>query len=152
MCRLAVGYQDEAAEREIVRRVATPDGPPFATEFVAQLRTDAVALTRATRAHPAIRHGSSVRGAIDLALVTGELIAMRGITGTGGEGRAGAEPGYDADAPLRHRYATTVYDAMVVSLSGRIHPDETAESTPEQLLREIWADYYLLDRAVAGPG
>src|SRR5580704_12470279 len=37
-------------------------------------------LTRATREHPDIRQGSSVRGAIDLTLVAGQLLALRGIT------------------------------------------------------------------------
>ncbi|HEX5300102.1 MAG TPA: hypothetical protein VFW50_24200 [Streptosporangiaceae bacterium] len=35
-------------------------------------------MTRATREHPDIRQGSSVRGAIDLTLVAGQLFALRG--------------------------------------------------------------------------
>jgi len=150
MCRLAVGYQDADAELEIVRRRAGLDGRP--ADLADQLRADAVALTRATREHPAIRQGSSVRGAIDLTLVAGELVAMRGIADTGGDGRVTSADAYEGKAPTRDRYAATVFDAMVVALSGRIHPDETAGATPEQLLREIWQDHFLLDRAVAAPG
>ncbi|MGD9531542.1 MAG: AAA family ATPase, partial [Pseudonocardia sp.] len=57
-CRLAIGYQDEGDERAIVAvRTGSTDE---------RLIADAVALTRATRVHPELRRGSSVRGAIDL--------------------------------------------------------------------------------------
>ena len=46
----------------------------------------------------------------------------------------------------------TVYDAMVVALSGRIFLDETVEATPEQVLRQIWEDHFILDPAAAAPG
>ena len=60
-CRLAVGYQDAAEERDIVVvRTGCPDD---------ELVADAVAITRATRAHPELRRGSSVRGAIDLVAI-----------------------------------------------------------------------------------
>src|ERR1700741_3045036 len=59
-CRLAIGYQDERAERDIVAlRAALPDCAP---DVYRRLTADAVALTRATRAHEDIRQGSSVRG------------------------------------------------------------------------------------------
>jgi MoxR-like ATPase len=45
-----------------------------------------------------------------------------------------------------------VYDAMVVALSGRIHLDEAAETTPERVLREIWEDRFVLRPAAAAPG
>ena len=62
-CRLAIGYQDERAERDIVAlRAPLPDCAPAVYQ---RLAADAVALTRATRAHEDIRQGSSVRGAID---------------------------------------------------------------------------------------
>src|ERR1700742_2590510 len=119
MCRLAIGYQDAEAERQIVAwRAPLPAGvvPPAMAE---QLRADAVALTRATREHPEIRQGSSVRGAIDTTLVAGELFGMRGIRDTGGPGRVlGAD-----DTSARAAYAATVFDAMVVALSGRIYLD-----------------------------
>jgi MoxR-like ATPase len=128
--RLAVGYQDADAERSIVElRTAAPG------ELGVRLMDDAVAVTRATREHPDVRQGSSVRGAIDCVLVAGRLSELRGIS-----------------SPDDPRYPETMYDAMVVALSGRIQLDEAAETTPEQILREIWADHFVLADAVAAPG
>jgi hypothetical protein len=39
-----------------------------------------------------------------------------------------------------------------VALSGRIHLDETIEETPEDVLRQIWEDHFLLSPAAAQPG
>ncbi len=96
---------------------------------------DAVAVTRATRRHPDVRQGSSVRGAIDTVLVAVQLAQLRGVRG----------PGETA-------YAAVVLDAMVVALSGRIHLDEAAETTPEQVLEEIWQDRFVLEPVAAAPG
>jgi MoxR-like ATPase len=41
---------------------------------------------------------------------------------------------------------------MNVALSGRIFLDETVDLTPEQVLRQIWEDYYILNPAAAQPG
>jgi len=118
LCRLAISYQDEEAERGIVSlRAPLPDLKPVRYE---RLVADAVAITRATRTHEDIRQGSSVRGAIDLTLIAGQLLS-----------------------PDDSRYRDVVYDAMVVALSGRIFLDETVEATPEQVLRQIWADYFV---------
>jgi MoxR-like ATPase len=146
LCRLAVTYQDGEAERGIValRAPLPPDEVP--PELLATLISDAVDVTRATRDHPDVRQGSSVRGAIDLTLVAGELLTMRGVTSTGGDGRV--RPGDAA----RAAYADVVLDAMTVALSGRIHLDETAEATPESVLREIWEDRFVLAPATAEPG
>jgi MoxR-like ATPase len=133
ICRLAIGYQDAAAERGIVALRAPL--PSLAPGLYARLAGDAVALTRATRDHPDIRQGSSVRGAIDLTLVAGQLLGMRGVT---------TEP---SDA-----YAEVVHDAMEVALSGRIFLDETVDATPEEVLRQIWEDQFILTPAVAAPG
>ena len=76
MCRVVLGYQDDAGERAITSSVSG-----LAGRWVDL----AVALTRATREHRDVRMGSSVRGAIDLALVlTGPGRAARRA------GRAGA--------------------------------------------------------------
>jgi MoxR-like ATPase len=134
LCRLAVTYQDAQSERGIVAlRAALRAEIP--ADLAAALMSGAVAVTRATREHPDVRQGSSVRGAIDLTLVAGELLALRGI----------ADPGDS-------RYRDTVFDAMVVALSGRIHLDETAETTPEAVLRQIWEDHFVLNPAAAAPG
>ncbi|MEU3272499.1 MoxR family ATPase [Saccharomonospora sp. NPDC006951] len=133
LCRLAVGYQDEEAERGIVRlRAPLPDAPE---PFYERLVSDAVAVTRATREHEDIRQGSSVRGAIDLTLVAGQLGQLAGV----------AQPEH-AD------YAELVFRAMVVALSGRIFLDETVETTPEGVLRRIWEDHFVLAPAAAAPG
>jgi MoxR-like ATPase len=152
LCRLAVTYQDEEAELGIVTLRARLPGefgqqaPAGLAELAGSLRRDAVAVTRATRVHPDVRQGSSVRGAIDLTLVAGELLGLRGIRESGGTGPVG--PGNAA----RTAYAETVFDAMVVALSGRIHLDETVDATPESVLRQIWEDHFVLDPATAAPG
>jgi MoxR-like ATPase len=124
LCRLAISYQDETAEQDIVRLRAPLDDPRFE-----RLVADAVAVTRATRAHEFIRQGSSVRGAIDLTLVAGQLLSLESSD-----------------------YRDVIFDAMIVALSGRIFLDETVEATPEQVLRLIWEDHFILTPAAAAPG
>jgi MoxR-like ATPase len=132
LCRLAVDYQDEEAERGIVvLRSAIAEDHPLATRLVA----DAVAVTRATRSHADVRQGSSVRGAIDTVLLVMELAALR-----------------DLSSPTDERYATTMLDAMIVALSGRLQLDEAADTTPEAVLHEIWEDLIVLEPAAAAPG
>jgi MoxR-like ATPase len=119
-CRLAVGYQDEAEERDIVvLRTGCAD---------ARLVADAVAITRATRTHPELRRGSSVRGAIDLVAVAVELTELSGL---------GAHPD-------RERL---VLDAALMALSGRIGVDEASAATPEAVITEIWENHFF-----SGPG
>jgi MoxR-like ATPase len=142
LCRLAVTYQDAAAERGIVALRA-----PRSDEGLAGLKparyerlvADAVAVTRATRAHEDIRQGSSVRGAIDLTLVAGQLFEL-------------APGATETDAAAEQAYRDVIYDAMVVALSGRIFLDETVAATPEQVLRQIWEDHFILSPAAATPG
>ena len=128
LCRLSVGYQDDAAERGIV---VLRTGLSRSDRLVA----DAVAVTRATRVHPDVRQGSSVRGAIDTALVATEVSELRGVSSRDDE-----------------RYPQVVFDAMTVALSGRIQLDEAAETTPELVLRQIWEDHFLLGPHAAEPG
>jgi MoxR-like ATPase len=136
--RLAISYQDEAAERGIVAlRAPLPELDPSVYD---RLVTDAVAVTRATRTHEDIRQGSSVRGAIDLTAVAGQLQALY-------PERTPRSPEQDESD-----YREVVYDAMVVALSGRIFLDETVEATPEQVLRQIWEDHFILEPAAARPG
>lgn len=142
MCRLVVGYQDATAEREITR-LRAPSGPQ-------RIVTDAVAVTRATRVRDDIRQGSSVRGAIDTALVTTELCSMRGVAVPGV-----ARPGAADEAPPRdlpEEYTHAFLEAMMVALSGRIHVDDVSLTTPERILTEIWEDHFLLNPAAAAPG
>jgi MoxR-like ATPase len=112
-CRLAVGYQDEADEQAIVvARTGSADEV---------LVADAVAITRATRGHPELRRGSSVRGAIDLVAVATELAVL---------------DSYDGDRPR------LVLDAALLSLSARIGVDDTADATPEEVITRIWEDRF----------
>jgi MoxR-like ATPase len=149
ICRLAIGYQDAAAERGIVALRAPL--PKLAPELYERLVSDAVAVTRATREHEDIRQGSSVRGAIDLTLVAGQLLGLRGVSGAAGEQPdLGGEPGLASEAA--QSYPEVVYDAMVVALSGRIFLDETVDLTPEAVLRQIWEDQFILAPAAADPG
>jgi len=75
-----------------------------------------------------------VRGAIDCVLVATGLAQLRGVASRGDEG-----------------YGALLLDAMIVALSGRIHLDDAAQSTPEQVLRVIWEEHLLL-RAGRGAG
>jgi MoxR-like ATPase len=133
MCRLSVSYQDAEAERGIVAlRAPLPDLAPGLYDRVV---SDAVAVTRATRDNEDIRQGSSVRGAIDLTLVAGQLFELR-----------------DMLSAADDRYPELVFDAMVIALSGRITLDETVEASPEAVLRQIWEDHFILEPAAAAPG
>ena len=131
--RLTIGYQDAAAEREIVRRRSRErSGSDLDPGVIA----DAVALTRATRAHDGIRQGSSVRGAIDLALMAAGLCSTRGI---------GPD---DVEA-----YREAIWETMAIALSGRISLDHACEVDEYAVLREIWEDHFILaDRIAAGDG
>ena len=105
-CRVAVGYQSEEEERAIVAgQVPGPSG----------LLERAVRAVRLTRAHPDLRVGSSVRGAIDVVAVAGELSALRS---------AGEDAGLDA---------------AVTALSGRVTVREGVPRRPEEIISEIWA-------------
>jgi MoxR-like ATPase len=133
LCRLAVGYQDAAAEREIAARRTNPGA--LAPAIRERLLNDAVALTRVTREQDDVRQGSSVRGAIDLARIAGQLLELAGT-----------------DEPEVAAYTEMVFDAMLLALSGRIFLDETAETTPEAVLRRIWEDHFVLEPRLAEPG
>jgi MoxR-like ATPase/Mg-chelatase subunit ChlD len=112
MCRVVLGYQDEAAERAITTAMTGTNGT------VVQL---SVGLTRATREHRDVRMGSSVRGAIDLVHLLTGLTALR------------AEPKLARE---------TARDAAYAALSGRIRVadgvDRTAESVIDELLEALW--------------
>ncbi|MCF7553489.1 MoxR family ATPase [Pseudonocardia sp. WMMC193] len=110
--RLAVGYQSAAEETDIVaRRTGSTD---------ATLNADGVALTRATRTHPELRRGSSVRGAIDLVAIALELAKITP----------------DADR------TQVVLDAALLALSARVGVDEASDATPEQVITEIWENHF----------
>jgi MoxR-like ATPase len=117
LCRLAVDYQSRDEEREIVtlRTGADRDGPE------AEIVAVAVDLVRASREHPDLRTGSSVRGAIDLVLVAGRLAEIHGL--------ATARPGIDG----------VLRDAACLALSSKITVADPAEHRPEQVILELLA-------------
>jgi len=120
-CRLAVGYQDAAEEGDIVTaRTGLSAGSAGSAGAAELLVSDAVAITRATRSHPELRRGSSVRGAIDLAAIAVELEAL-------------------GSYPDRERI---VLDAALLALSGRIGVDEASDVTPEAVITEIWENHF----------
>ncbi|UOQ57541.1 MoxR family ATPase [Leucobacter allii] len=135
--RIVIGYQDAEAETRIVRLRAGlgEAGADPGASLPERIVQDAVAVTRATRVHPDVRQGSSVRGAIDAAMIAAQLAGLRGVSEAEDE-----------------RYPELCFDAMTVALSGRIHVDEAAETTPERVLREIWEDRFILEPHAAAPG
>ncbi len=105
VCRLTFGYQSAEEEVDIVARATGGGGDaPLAA---------VVEMVRATRKHPDLRSGSSVRGAIDTVLVAGELVSIRGGGGV----------------PL---------DAALVALSGRVRVREGSARTAEEIITELW--------------
>jgi MoxR-like ATPase len=108
-CRISVGYQDAGHEREIVALAAARAKPALAAE--------AVALARATREHPDLRWGASVRGAIDYARLVPELTDLRAV------------PADDWQAGL---------DAALTTLSGRIRLHESCQRSADQIVEEIY--------------
>lgn len=113
-CRLAVGYQDAEAERQIVatRTGCTDDN----------IVIDSVAVVRATRAHADLRRGSSVRGAIDMAAIAAELINGQSLSD---------DDWYD-----------NMLDAALLALSARVAVDEAVGLTPEAIITEICENHF----------
>ncbi len=109
MCRIAMAYQTLDDESDIVARRSSGDNRV--------LRRRAVLVARATRVHPDVRVGSSVRGAIDLVEVALQLANLRGTSPT------------DADTGL---------DAALVALSGRIRLQEGGSKSAEEVVTELW--------------
>ena len=115
VCRVAMGYQDEREESEIVGREAPTAGP-------GPLGRRAVRVVRASREHPDVRVGSSVRGAIDLALLAEQLADLR------------------RSEPTDEHVGV---DAALAALSGRIRVREGSGRAPEDVVRELWAAHPL---------
>jgi len=110
VCRVSIGYQDAADETAIVAR----HGAPQPDEWLAKV----VEVVRRTRSHADLRHGSSVRGAIDTAKVAASLAGIRGL------------PTTDTGVGL---------DAALVALSGRIRMREGVSRSTEDVIGELWA-------------
>lgn len=117
VCRLAMDYQDAGDEAAIVRAAA----PEAAAALGADGLGSAVAMVRDTREHPEVRTGSSVRGAIDFALVATELASLRGLDVL--------DPGVTLDAAL-------------LAMSGRIRVREGSSRSAEDLVTELWDRHF----------
>jgi MoxR-like ATPase len=125
VCRLAVGYQDATDEVLIVQRAAGDSaGEPAWTALV-------VELVRRTRAHADLRVGSSVRGAIDMAMVAHTLGSLRG-------------------APVGN--PSVGLDAALMALSGRVRVREGSVRTAEEIVTELWQDVFGRAEAADGSG
>lgn len=116
-------YQTAEAECQIVRlrSVSCED----------RWRSSIVGLVRATRSHPDIRVGSSVRGAIDLVGLAVELAKLRKVP---------------------HPDRCVGLDAALVALSGRIRIQESSSRSPEDVVRELYCDVFGPDPEDQGDG
>ncbi len=122
MCRIAVDYQSVLDEVMIVQRaVGSGSGRPDAAEVSPDWIALVVDLVRATREHPDVRVGSSIRGAIDMVFVSRSLAELRRVDV--------AAPGASLDAAL-------------VALSGRIRVREGTNRTPEEIVTELWESIF----------
>lgn len=114
VCRIAMDYQSQSDEVAIATMHGHPDGAPaIDPDRVSQI----VDVVRATRSHSDIRVGSSVRGAVDLIRLAVELASLRGR---------------GVDDP------TVGLDAALTALSGRIRLHDSATSSPEEIITELW--------------
>jgi MoxR-like ATPase len=116
MCRIAVSYQSVADETAIVRRAVGSNDVADAAGI-----DRVVELVRATRQHPDLRVGSSVRGAIDMVVVADSLSELRSAPAT---------------AP------SVSLDAALVALSGRVRVREGSSRTPEAVITELWESIF----------
>lgn len=112
-CRLSMDYQDVDDEVDIVIRATESSGSACTRSFARAV----VDLVRATRDHPEIRTGSSVRGAIDLVLLLDPLAGLRG---------------------LRPDDESVTFDATMLALSGRVRLRESSSRNAEEVLAELW--------------
>ena len=115
VCRVSMGYQISAEEKEIVERKMTRGN------LDAVWIDGVVEVVRRTRTHPDLRVGSSVRGAVDTVLVAQSLAELRG--------QVASQPSVSLDAAL-------------VALSGRVRVREGCNRTAEEIVTEIWQDVF----------
>jgi MoxR-like ATPase len=130
MCRVSIGYLDARGEREVVCRqagVAEAEATACRDDDAVAI---AVAVTRGTRTHDAVRAGSSVRGAIDMVRLARGLSRIRG------------REALDRDDLL---------DAAIAALSGRIRIHSDQDRTVEEVIAEL-LDRVLDAAAEPAPG
>jgi MoxR-like ATPase len=113
-CRVEMGYQTDAEEVDILETAVLNAGGQRVQDERARLT---VVLSRSTRTHPDVRVGSSVRGAIDMELVTQQLAALRSADVD------------DLEVSL---------DAAKTALSGRIRLFEGSGRSADEVVDELW--------------
>ncbi|MHA2298448.1 MAG: AAA family ATPase [Candidatus Hodarchaeales archaeon] len=109
LLRIKLDYQSEDEEEQIVAlEMNHGDLNPDVIKLSVQL-------TRATRLHPEIKQGASVRGAIDMVTLISSLVNLEGSRTT-----------YE-----------TLRDAAWASLSGKIWMDPSSEKTAERIIEDL---------------
>jgi MoxR-like ATPase len=108
LVRIQMQYQDEIEEQKIVQSETNSN---IQDQFI----RIAVQLVRATRIHPEIKQGASVRGAIDLVTIVSSLIEL-------GSERSSFE---------------VMRDAAWAALSGKIWIDPSSDRSAEDIIEEL---------------
>jgi MoxR-like ATPase len=116
-CRLAMHYQSSGDEMRIVANGDADAAAAVGAGFVAQT----VDLVRATREHPDLRTGSSVRGAIDVVVLSHRLADLRDVEVLD---------------------ASVTRDACQLALSGRVRVREGSGRTGEEVVDELWQKFF----------
>lgn len=123
MCRIAVAYQSAEEETNIVHRASPTSNKHWCSQVVN--------VVRQTREHKDLRVGSSVRGAIDTALVAQSLGELRG---------------------LNAQDALVGLDAALTSLSGRVKLREGVARSVEEVVAEIWNSVFAVQSETGDVG
>jgi MoxR-like ATPase len=119
VCRVAMTYQSSQDECAIVDRNLKSNKAGVQPD--AAWVTKVVEVVRRTRNHPDLRVGSSVRGAIDTALVAASLAEVRSS---------------------KNISASIGIDSALVAISGRIRVREGSVRNAEDVVTEIWNDVF----------
>ena len=117
VCRISLSYQSANEESQIVARNTAAASTTIDSKLIDKI----VAVVRRTRSHVDLRFGSSVRGAIDAALVTSSLAMLRDTA---------------TDDPR------VGLDAALVALTGRVRLRESCVRTAEDVITEIWGEVF----------
>jgi len=119
VCRVAMTYQSSGDECAIVDRNLKSNKAGVQPD--AAWVTKVVEVVRRTRNHPDLRVGSSVRGAIDTALVASSLAEVRSS---------------------KNISASIGLDSALVAISGRVRIREGSVRNAEEVVAEIWNDVF----------
>ena len=119
VCRVAMTYQSSGDECAIVDRNLKSNKAGVQPD--AAWVTKVVEVVRRTRNHPDLRVGSSVRGAIDTALVASSLAEVRSS---------------------KNISAVIGLDSALVAISGRVRIREGSVRNAEEVVAEIWNDVF----------